>query len=456
MDVAEAFRDLPGLALLESGRPGRKARWSFLTADPVAVLDDAAPGADPFAEARRLVARLDPARPVPLRIAGDTPFPPFLGGLVGYPRLRPRAALERLPTIAADDQGMPIIRLALHDWVIAWDRRSRSCLAGGPRRRWRRRTARRRLADVRARLGAGRLSGESADPAGRRVRLPLEPRPDGLRGRSGSRPGGNRAGRHLPGQPQPDGSRRRSAATRGRSTARSERVIRRCSPPTSTSDPAVLEAARGPPPGHRVRVARAVPGGRPVGSGRGRSDQGHPPAWADPGGGPSPRRRAAGQRQGSGRERDDRRRPAQRPRPGLPARDRPRPAPVPARTDGGRPASRVDGDRPPGVRPRRVRPPGGELPRREHHRRAQDPGDGDPREARAGPAWPVHRRGAVARAGRRARLVHPHPDVRGRWAAPVAHVGGGITWRSDPAEEWDETVAKAHGPLRAIDGREVD
>ena len=35
MDVAEAFRDLPGLALLESARPGRNARWTFLTADPL-------------------------------------------------------------------------------------------------------------------------------------------------------------------------------------------------------------------------------------------------------------------------------------------------------------------------------------------------------------------------------------------------------------------------------------
>jgi para-aminobenzoate synthetase component 1 len=30
------------------------------------------------------------------------------------------------------------------------------------------------------------------------------------------------------------------------------------------------------------------------------------------------------------------------------------------------------------------------------------------------------------------------------------HVGGGITWRSDPAAEWAETQAKARGPLRAI------
>jgi para-aminobenzoate synthetase component 1 len=35
------------------------------------------------------------------------------------------------------------------------------------------------------------------------------------------------------------------------------------------------------------------------------------------------------------------------------------------------------------------------------------------------------------------------------------HVGGGITWGSDPAAEWEETVAKARGPLSAIGGREV-
>jgi para-aminobenzoate synthetase component 1 len=35
------------------------------------------------------------------------------------------------------------------------------------------------------------------------------------------------------------------------------------------------------------------------------------------------------------------------------------------------------------------------------------------------------------------------------------HVGGGITWRSEPAAEWDETVAKARGPLTAIGAREV-
>ena len=36
------------------------------------------------------------------------------------------------------------------------------------------------------------------------------------------------------------------------------------------------------------------------------------------------------------------------------------------------------------------------------------------------------------------------------------HVGGGITWRSDPAAEWAETQAKAGGPLRALGAREVE
>ncbi len=35
------------------------------------------------------------------------------------------------------------------------------------------------------------------------------------------------------------------------------------------------------------------------------------------------------------------------------------------------------------------------------------------------------------------------------------HVGGGITWRSEAEAEWQETVAKARGPLRAIGAVEV-
>ncbi|HEY3334242.1 MAG TPA: anthranilate synthase component I family protein [Candidatus Limnocylindrales bacterium] len=116
MDVAEAFRDLSGLALLESARPGRTGRWSFLTADPVAVLDAPSEGPDPFVEARALLARLSAAT-----VDG---LPPFAGGLVGYLGYDLGRRFERLPSIALVDQHLPVMRLALHDWAIAWDRRT--------------------------------------------------------------------------------------------------------------------------------------------------------------------------------------------------------------------------------------------------------------------------------------------------------------------------------------------
>jgi len=122
MDAAEAFRDLPGLALLESARPGRTGRWSYLAADPVAILDAPAEGPDPFAEARSLLARLDggPAgSPEP-----GVSAPPFAGGLVGYLGYDLGRRFETLPSIARVDQHLPVLRLALHDWVIAWDRRT--------------------------------------------------------------------------------------------------------------------------------------------------------------------------------------------------------------------------------------------------------------------------------------------------------------------------------------------
>jgi len=125
MDVAERFRDLPGLALLESARPGRNARWTYLTADPVAVLEGPADGEDIFGTARRVLGRLTSA-PI-----DDPDAPRFAGGLVGYLSYDLGRRLERLPSVASADQELPLLRLALHDWVVAWDRRTgRTWLAG--------------------------------------------------------------------------------------------------------------------------------------------------------------------------------------------------------------------------------------------------------------------------------------------------------------------------------------
>jgi para-aminobenzoate synthetase component I len=125
MDLAERFRDLPGLVLLESARPGRNARWTYLTADPVAVIEAPSEGPDPFANARRLLARLS------TDVATASEGPPFLGGLTGFLGYDLGRRFERIPSTAAADQELPVLRLALHDWVIAWDRRDGPVWLGG-------------------------------------------------------------------------------------------------------------------------------------------------------------------------------------------------------------------------------------------------------------------------------------------------------------------------------------
>jgi para-aminobenzoate synthetase component I len=145
IDVVEAFGDLPGICLFESARPGRNARWTYFTADPVAVLEAPAAGSDPFAVARRLVARLD-ATPLPAET------PPFAGGLAGFLGYDLGHAFERLPSLAVDDQELPPLRLALHDWVVAWDRRSGTAWLAGRALDGDDRRLARRLDEVHARL----------------------------------------------------------------------------------------------------------------------------------------------------------------------------------------------------------------------------------------------------------------------------------------------------------------
>ena len=112
------------------------------------MLESPAAGPDPFAVARRLVGRLDRTVIVP------ADAPPFLGGLVGYLGYDLGGVLERLPSIAPADQDLPLLRLALHDWVVAWDRRTGHAWLGGRALDGDGRRLARRLDDVHARLTA--------------------------------------------------------------------------------------------------------------------------------------------------------------------------------------------------------------------------------------------------------------------------------------------------------------
>ncbi len=149
IDAAELLGGLPGLVLLESARPGRRSRWTFLTADPLAVVIRPNLGGEPFAEARRMLARLDQTRPE------GTVVPPFLAGLAGFLGYDLGLVLEPRSVLVPNDQDLPELRLALHDWAIAWDRRSGKAYLGGRAVDGDRSRLDRRLAAVGERISAG-------------------------------------------------------------------------------------------------------------------------------------------------------------------------------------------------------------------------------------------------------------------------------------------------------------
>jgi para-aminobenzoate synthetase component I len=102
------FSTLPYLLFLDSSAQGLLGRYSFLTADPVAV-------ARTPDEARTLQRR-HACPPLP-------GLPPFQGGIAGYLSYDWGAELERVARPPADrlTPRIPDVLLALYDWVIAWD-----------------------------------------------------------------------------------------------------------------------------------------------------------------------------------------------------------------------------------------------------------------------------------------------------------------------------------------------
>jgi para-aminobenzoate synthetase component 1 len=125
----ELLEGLPYRLFLDSAARGtRLGRYSFVTADPIAVVRSKGarterldlPGGD-----RRLVtgdaldavqALLTPHASEPL--AG---LPPFQGGAAGYLAYDWGRVLERLPAPRHDDLALSDVVLGVYDWVLAWD-----------------------------------------------------------------------------------------------------------------------------------------------------------------------------------------------------------------------------------------------------------------------------------------------------------------------------------------------
>ena len=441
-DVAERFRDLPGLALLESGRRGRNSRWSFLSADPLVVLDAPATGNDPFATARAHLARLDASR---LR----TGAPPFAGGLIGYLSYDLGRAFERLPDIAPDDQGLPLLRLGLHDWVIAWDRRTGDAWLAGRAVDGDGSRLESRLAAVRERVAAtGSVVADASDDLAFVSNLS---RPEYERGVEAVRAAIER------GEIYQANLTRRLAAAFDRDPWPLYRRLRAGDP---AQFGAYLDLAHGPRRAGPRAILSASPEPFLAVDGRGH-------VRTDPIKGTRPRGRTpvedralARELLASAKDRAENVMIVDVLRNDLGRVCQPGSVRVPRLCRLERTAavqhlvSTVTGDLRTGCGPFEVLAssfPGGSITGAPKIRAMQLLETLEP--VRRGPytgalGW-IGPDGAMATSILIRTLVADGLRL-------TLHVGGGITWGSDPAAEWDETVAKAAGPLRAIGGREVE
>ena len=176
VQCCERLEGLPYRLFLDSAASTtRLGRYSFLMADPIAVIQST--GAGDALDAVR--ARLAPHTADP--VSG---LPPFQGGVAGYIGYDWGLSLERLPAPRYDDLALPDVVLGVYDWVLAWDHvTSRAWLisTGMPEtaESARMSRARERANDVRARLANApsrlRRSAASARQAPPRSLAPSHP-----------------------------------------------------------------------------------------------------------------------------------------------------------------------------------------------------------------------------------------------------------------------------------------
>jgi para-aminobenzoate synthetase component 1 len=113
VDVAACFDDWPRPCLLHSAAPGHPlSRFSYFSADPVATIS--APATAWEAAATRIRGTFEPH-------LFRSDLPPFQGGWMGWLSYELGSAFDRIKRHPHEPQAVPDIALALHDWVIAWD-----------------------------------------------------------------------------------------------------------------------------------------------------------------------------------------------------------------------------------------------------------------------------------------------------------------------------------------------
>jgi para-aminobenzoate synthetase component 1 len=125
LQATRAFSDERLLVLLDSAARHRErdARYSFLTADPIAVcrMNTVTIHQPVFEQLRQW------QRDLTLLPDTDTEdVPPFFGGIAGLLSYEFGHAFERLPQPAIDEFRSPSLLAGLFDWAIVWDHLSKT------------------------------------------------------------------------------------------------------------------------------------------------------------------------------------------------------------------------------------------------------------------------------------------------------------------------------------------
>ncbi len=118
LDVLHGFRGWPRPALLHGASSGHDmAQYSFFSADPVDEIDASAPEWPSVRDRIRRTFRPRDAGPAAV---------PFAGGWIGWFAYELGRAFDAMRCAATDPLGVPDVALALYDWAIVWDHAANS------------------------------------------------------------------------------------------------------------------------------------------------------------------------------------------------------------------------------------------------------------------------------------------------------------------------------------------
>ncbi len=124
-DIARKLAHLPHLLFLDSADPHpERGRYSYVMADPIAVVESVAIPVEHPSKPHILSGHLfDPEQVEVVPYVRDTPLglPPFQGGLAGLFGYGINRELERITPNFSDDFELPDLVQCRYEWVIAFD-----------------------------------------------------------------------------------------------------------------------------------------------------------------------------------------------------------------------------------------------------------------------------------------------------------------------------------------------